>query len=103
MTAVIVVLLAVVAAAALLSTVGVVTARDAADGLHYLGPAAQLGGIALVLAVLVAEGPGEWVLRTLVVVVVLQLSAAVTTHATGRAGDARRELATTDGDRLVDP
>jgi multisubunit Na+/H+ antiporter MnhG subunit len=99
---VVVVLLVLVGASATLSTLGVLTARDAADGLHYLGPAAQLGGTALVLAVLAAEGPGEIALRTLVVVLVLQLSAAVTTHATGRAGDARLEL-TGDGDRVVEP
>lgn len=102
MTVVVALLLAVVGAAALLSTLGVATSDDASDALHYLGPAAQLGGVALVLAVLATEGPGEIALRSLVVVLVLQLSSAVTTHATGRAGDARRELAD-EGDRVVEP
>jgi multisubunit Na+/H+ antiporter MnhG subunit len=84
--------LIVAVAAATVSTWGVLAAPDALARLHYVGPASLVGGLALVAAV-VAEGvPTEVAARAALVVVVLQIATAVTTHATARAGAARGDL-----------
>ena len=72
---------------------GVLTATDAFDRLHYVGPASVLGGSALAAAVLVTEGLGANAVRAVLTVVVLQAATALTTHATARAGEVRGDLA----------
>jgi multisubunit Na+/H+ antiporter MnhG subunit len=98
-------LLLVVLVAATVSTVGVLTARDAFDRLHYVGPASVAGGAALVLAVLASEGVGGTFGRVVLTVAVLQVGTALTTHATGRAGLIRGDLERLRGsdERIVEP
>jgi multisubunit Na+/H+ antiporter MnhG subunit len=91
-TALVALLLLVVVAAATVSTLGVLTARDAFDRLHYVGPASIAGGAALALAVLASEGVGTTAGRAVLTVAVLQLATALTTHATARAGVIRGDL-----------
>jgi multisubunit Na+/H+ antiporter MnhG subunit len=86
-------LLVVVLGAATLSSLGVLTARDTLDRLHYVGPAAMLGGVAVVGAVVAETGFGLIALRAALAVGILQVAAAVTTHATARAALGRGELA----------
>jgi len=86
-------LLLVMLGAAALSSIGVLTARDTFDRLHYVGPAAMLGGVAVVAATVVETGFGMIALRAGLAVGVLQIAAAVTTHATARAALGRGELA----------
>jgi len=92
-TAVVVVLLVVVVASAVVSTLGVLLARDAFDQLHYVGPVAHLGGLALLAAVVVEHGLDRTAARAAVVLLVVQLAAPVATHATARAGMVRGDLA----------
>jgi multisubunit Na+/H+ antiporter MnhG subunit len=98
-------LLLVVVVAGAVSTVGVITARDAFDRLHYVGPVSVVGGAALALAVLASEGVGGTAARVLLTVAVLQVATAVTTHATGRAGLIRGDLERLRGsdERIVEP
>jgi multisubunit Na+/H+ antiporter MnhG subunit len=86
------VLLFTMVGAAALSTLGVLTARDTFDRLHYVGPASMLGGVAVVAATVAETGFSMVALRAAVAVGVLQVAAAVSTHATARAALGRGEL-----------
>jgi multisubunit Na+/H+ antiporter MnhG subunit len=85
--------LLVLLGAAAVSTMGVLTARDTFDRLHYVGPAAMLGGVAVVGATVAETGFGMVAVRAALAVGVLQIAAAITTHATARAALDRGELA----------
>ncbi len=91
MSLLVAILLGVTVAAAAVSTVGVLSARDAFDRLHYVGPASVLGGAAMAVAVALSEG-GATAARAVLVVLVLQVGTALTAHATGRAGVIRGDL-----------
>jgi multisubunit Na+/H+ antiporter MnhG subunit len=99
------VLLLLVVVSAAVSTLGVLTATDAFDRLHYVGPVSVLGGAALVLAVVASEGLGGTAARAVLTVVVLQVATALTTHATARAGVIRGDLRRLRGhdERIVEP
>jgi multisubunit Na+/H+ antiporter MnhG subunit len=90
-TLLVAVLLGAAVAAAAVSTVGVLGARDAFDRLHYVGPASVLGGAALAVAVGISQG-GVTAVRVVLIVLVLQVGTALTTHATARAGVIRGDL-----------
>jgi monovalent cation/proton antiporter MnhG/PhaG subunit len=83
-----------VAAAALLAfgvlielscCLGVVLMRDAYDQLHYTGPAAILGPVALAAAIVVREGAGQAGIKAVLVALLLIVANPVLAHATGRA------------------
>lgn len=83
-----------VAAAALLAfgvlielscCLGVLLMRDAYDKLHYTGPAAILGPVALAAAVVIREGAGQAGIKAALVAVLLIVANPVLAHATGRA------------------
>jgi multisubunit Na+/H+ antiporter MnhG subunit len=99
-SALVLVALAVTVATATVSTVGVVTARDAFDGLHYVGPVAHVGTAALLVAVVADRGVDHVTARVALVVLVLQLAAPAATHATARAGVVRGDAASRRGAEL---
>lgn len=86
-------LLGVVGLSAVVAVWGVLVARDAFDALHLLGVPALVGGTALIAVALLEHGFGSVAARTTAVVLLLQLGAVVTTHATARAAAARGDLA----------
>lgn len=80
--------------AALISSLGVLLARDAFDRLHFLGPVTIIGSLSLLLAVLFHEGIAVITGKVLVTVLILIATGPVITHAIARAGiirgDAKR-------------
>jgi multisubunit Na+/H+ antiporter MnhG subunit len=97
---VVVLALGVTVATALVSVAGVLTSRDAFDGLHYIGPVAHVGAVALLVAVVADRGLDHVSLRVALVVLVLQLAAPAATHATARAGLVRGDAARLRGCEL---
>ncbi len=85
------VLLALGVGVVLLSSLGLLLMRDVFDRLHFLGPAATLGPLAIAAAVLVEHSSAQAVLMVVLVAVVLIITAPVLTHATARAAHVRRE------------
>jgi multisubunit Na+/H+ antiporter MnhG subunit len=99
-TVIVVLALGVTVAAAVVSVTGVLTSRDAFDALHYLGPVAHVGAVALLFAVLAERGLDHVTVRVALVVLVLQLAAPAATHATARAGLVRGDAARLRGCEL---
>lgn len=75
--------LAVVIVAA--SAIGLLRARDAADRLHYVTPAAVVAPVLVAAAVFVRQGLDENTGETLVAVVIMLAAAPFLSHATIRA------------------
>lgn len=79
---------------ALLSSIGVLIAKDAFDRLHYLGPITIMGSLAIFFAVLFHEGFTVITGKTAVTILILIATGPVITHSIARAGiirgDARR-------------
>lgn len=74
---------------AVVSTAGVVAARDLFTRLHYLGPLMTLGALAITGAVLIDQGFNVRGLQTVVVMVTFLLLQPIVTHATARASRLR--------------
>lgn len=79
------VLLGITVAVAWLSCVGMLVMDDVLDALHYLAPVTTVASFALLAAVVVAEGAGQAVMKTILICIVLLLINAVLSHATARA------------------
>jgi monovalent cation/proton antiporter MnhG/PhaG subunit len=79
------VLLAVGVLVELSCCVGVLLMPDAYDKLHYTGPAAILGPIALAAAIVIREGVGQAGIKAALVTLLLIVANPVLAHATGRA------------------
>jgi monovalent cation/proton antiporter MnhG/PhaG subunit len=84
------VLLAVGVAIELACCLGVLVMRDAHDKLHYIGPAAILGPIAVAAAIVVRESWSQAGIKAVITVVLMIIANPVLTHATGRALYIRR-------------
>jgi len=70
--------------------VGVLVMRDAHDKLHYIGPAAILGPIAIAVAIVLRESLSQAGVKAIITAVLLIVANPVLTHATGRALYIRR-------------
>lgn len=79
-------LLAVCGVAALVSSIGVLMARDFYERLHYMGPVGSLGVVATAGALLLKEPFTSAGLKVIMVTLLLVISNSVLTHATARAG-----------------
>ncbi|HEY6318981.1 MAG TPA: monovalent cation/H(+) antiporter subunit G [Acidimicrobiia bacterium] len=64
---------------------GVVVMRDVYDKLHFTGPAAILGPLALAGAIVVQEGLNQAGIKAVLIAGLLLVANPVLTHATGRA------------------
>lgn len=84
------VLLALGVGIELLSCLGLLVMDTVFDRLHYVGPAAALGPIAIAGAVLLEEGISTAGLKAILIAVVLVGIGPVVTHATARAARVRR-------------
>jgi multicomponent Na+:H+ antiporter subunit G len=80
--------------AALLSSFGILLAKDTFDRLHFLGPVTIMGSLAVFLAVFAYEGFTVITGKVAVTALILIATGPVITHAIARAGiirgDARR-------------
>ncbi len=74
----------------LLCCLGLLVMDTVFDRLHYVGPAAALGPIAIAGAVLLEEGISTAGLKAILIAVVLVGIGPVVTHATARAARVRR-------------
>jgi len=83
--------------ATIVSSLGVLMAKDAFDRLHYIGPATIMGSLAILLAVLFHEGFSIMTGKTAITVFILIATGPVITHVIARAGMIRG-----DGRRLRD-
>ena len=83
-------LLAVGVAIELACCLGVLLMRDAHDKLHYIGPAAILGPIAIAGAIVARESLSQAGVKSIVTAVLMIIANPVLTHATGRALYIRR-------------
>jgi monovalent cation/proton antiporter MnhG/PhaG subunit len=84
------VLLVVGVAIELSCCLGVLVMRDAHDKLHYIGPAAILGPIAVAAAIVVRESWSQAGVKAVITAVLMIIANPVLTHATGRALYIRR-------------
>ncbi len=80
--------------ASLVSSLGILLAKDSFERLHFLGPITLLGSIAILLAVFTQEGFTIITGKTAVTILVLLSTGPVLTHSIARAavirGDAKR-------------
>jgi monovalent cation/proton antiporter MnhG/PhaG subunit len=65
--------------------IGVLVMEDAYDKLHYLGPAAIVGPLAIAVAVVVREALSQAGIKALLTATLLIVASPVLTHATARA------------------
>jgi monovalent cation/proton antiporter MnhG/PhaG subunit len=86
----VVILLVVGVAIELACCVGVLVMRDAHDKLHYVGPAAILGPIAVAGAIVIRESLSQAGVKAIITALLLIIANPVLTHATGRALYIRR-------------
>ncbi|HEU5200609.1 MAG TPA: monovalent cation/H(+) antiporter subunit G [Ktedonobacterales bacterium] len=84
------VLLALGVGIELLSCLGLLVMNNVFDRLHYVGPAATLGPIAIAGAVLLEEGISTAGLKAILIAVVLVGVGPIVTHATARAARVRQ-------------
>lgn len=69
---------------------GVLWMEDAYDKLHYLGPAAVLGPLAIAAAIVLRESLSQAGIKALLTAGLLIVAGPVLTHATARAVHIRR-------------
>ena len=81
----ILVFLAISAVSCWVGVLGMWRMREPTQALHYLALPAELGGIALAVAVFLQMGVGQVAFKTCAIVVVLLAINSVVTHATARA------------------
>jgi monovalent cation/proton antiporter MnhG/PhaG subunit len=74
----------------LLSCLGVLLMRDAFDRLHYTGPAATLGTVLIVAAVVVREGVSQIGAKSILLCLVIVVTNPVLASATARAARVRQ-------------
>jgi multicomponent Na+:H+ antiporter subunit G len=86
----VIILLVIGVAVELLCCLGVLVMDDAYDKLHYLGPAAIVGPLAIALAVIVREALSQAGVKALLTAVLLIVASPVLSHATARALYIRR-------------
>jgi multicomponent Na+:H+ antiporter subunit G len=79
------VLLALAVAVALASCLGMAVMRDPYQKLHYLAPAASIGPVLIMIAVLLEEGLKQAGIKAILVAAVTFIMNAVLSHATARA------------------
>lgn len=72
--------------AALVSSIGILMARDFYERLHYMGPAGTLGVAATAGALLLKEPFTSVGMKVIMITLLLVISNSVLTHATARAG-----------------
>ena len=98
------VLIAVALVAILVACAGLVLARGAYDGLHFLGPS-TLGAVCIGAAVLVREGPSFIAIKAGLLVAVLVIGSPLVAHATARAARiaARGDWRAGDDERVGGP
>jgi monovalent cation/proton antiporter MnhG/PhaG subunit len=70
--------------------IGVLAMRDAHDKLHFIGPAAILGPVAIAVAIVIRESFSEAGIKAILTAALLIIANPVLTHATGRALYIRR-------------
>ncbi len=73
----------------LLCAIGMLMAPNPFARLHYLGPAAILGPVAVAIAVVVANGLSSASFKAVFIAVVLLATSPILTHATARAALSR--------------
>jgi len=86
----VVVLLCIGVGIELACCIGVLVMRDAHDKLHYIGPAAILGPIAVAAAIVIRESFSQAGVKSIMTAALLIIANPVLTHATGRALYIRR-------------
>lgn len=69
---------------------GVLLMRDAHDKLHFIGPAAILGPVAIATAIVLRESLSQAGVKAIVTALLLVIANPVLTHATARALYIRR-------------
>jgi monovalent cation/proton antiporter MnhG/PhaG subunit len=84
------VLLAIGVGVELACCLGVLVMDDAHDKLHYIGPAAIIGPLAIAAAIVVRESFSQAGVKALLTAALLIVANPVLTHATGRALYIRR-------------
>jgi monovalent cation/proton antiporter MnhG/PhaG subunit len=77
--------------------VGVLVMDDAYDKLHYLGPAAIVGPLAIAAAIILRESLSQAGIKALLTAILLMIASPVLSHATARALYIRRR------DHIEDP
>jgi monovalent cation/proton antiporter MnhG/PhaG subunit len=87
---VVVVLLVIGVSVELACCLGVLLMDDAHDKLHYIGPAAIVGPIAIASAIVVRESMSQAGVKAVLTAALLIAANPVLTHATGRALYIRR-------------
>jgi len=83
------VLLGIGVAAVLMSTVGLLAARDPYDQLHFTGPATVISPIAIAAAVLVEEPLSSAGIKAVIVAMIMVATGPVLLQATARAARIR--------------
>jgi len=89
-TIAVVILLVVGVGIELACCIGVLVMRDAHDKLHYIGPAAILGPIAVAGAIVIRESLSQAGVKAIITAALLIVANPVLTHATARALYIRR-------------
>jgi multicomponent Na+:H+ antiporter subunit G len=89
-TITVVVLLVIGVGIELACCLGVLVMDDAHDKLHYIGPAAIIGPLAIAVAIVVRESFSQAGVKALLTAGLLIIANPVLTHATGRALYIRR-------------
>jgi multicomponent Na+:H+ antiporter subunit G len=89
-TIIVIVLLTFGVAVELACCLGVLVMEDAHDKLHYIGPAAIFGPLAIAVAIVIRESFSQAGIKALLTAVLLIVVNPVLTHAIGRALYIRR-------------
>jgi multicomponent Na+:H+ antiporter subunit G len=89
-SAIVIVLLTFGVAVELACCLGVLVMEDALDKLHYIGPAAIFGPLAIAVAILIRESFSQAGIKALLTAALLIVVNPVLTHAIGRALYIRR-------------
>jgi multisubunit Na+/H+ antiporter MnhG subunit len=81
----VVVLLSLASVLTILCTVGLVTAKDIFDRMHYVGPVAVVAPLFLTVAILLEESFNSRGIKSIVITVAALVLQPALTHATARA------------------
>ncbi len=73
----------------LLSSLGVLLGRTPFDRLHFVGPAAVLGGLLITAAVLVQDSLSQSAVKTVLILLAVLMTGPIVSHAIARAAFSR--------------
>jgi monovalent cation/proton antiporter MnhG/PhaG subunit len=75
----------------LLTSIGLLAARDVYEQIHYLSPGSLIGAVFIPLALLVHDGFSQAASKGIVIAILLFAANPVLSHATARAARIRRQ------------